>query len=277
MTLPAAFPLSASQINIELGRAGSAAFNIQGAEERALAGVPSGPISFSDFLGKSSRGITLTDNRQTPTSGGASKTYTACATGSAQANSRIVVMACHGDINTNPGLAPTATIGGNAMARKDAHSTGDDTSGSDAVGTAIFEYDGTSLGGNQDIVISWGGVVGMNIAILVLRMVGYSWAAPVFAGTAGTSFDGDINFSVPTNGALFAIAGSGQNAADIVWSGDGIIERGQDVNFGNGVNNVRSWAWITELAADASFNVHMTPASNAQGGNSWSLGSLAPL
>ncbi|RJG46639.1 hypothetical protein [Mesorhizobium sp. DCY119] len=50
MTLPSSPPISASQINVELGRAPDAPFSITGAEERALAGVPSGPISFSDFL-----------------------------------------------------------------------------------------------------------------------------------------------------------------------------------------------------------------------------------
>lgn len=53
MTLPASFPLSSAQINVELGRAANAAFSIGGAAERQLAGVPSGPISFSNFLGKS--------------------------------------------------------------------------------------------------------------------------------------------------------------------------------------------------------------------------------
>ncbi|SFU21020.1 hypothetical protein [Mesorhizobium sp. YR577] len=50
MTLPSAPPISASQINVELGRAPDAPFSITGAEERALAGKPTGPISFSDFL-----------------------------------------------------------------------------------------------------------------------------------------------------------------------------------------------------------------------------------
>lgn len=53
MTLPASPPITAQDINVELGRAATAPFSIDGAEERALAGVPSGAISFSDFLGKS--------------------------------------------------------------------------------------------------------------------------------------------------------------------------------------------------------------------------------
>jgi hypothetical protein len=52
MTLPSSFPISKSQINLELGRPADAAFDIQGTTERNLARVPSGAISFSDFLGK---------------------------------------------------------------------------------------------------------------------------------------------------------------------------------------------------------------------------------
>ena len=53
MTLPSTGVITAAMINVELGRASTAAFNINGAEERALAGKPSGAISFADFRGKS--------------------------------------------------------------------------------------------------------------------------------------------------------------------------------------------------------------------------------
>lgn len=53
MTLPATPPITAQDINVELGRAASAPFSINGAEERALAGIPAGAIAFTDFLGKS--------------------------------------------------------------------------------------------------------------------------------------------------------------------------------------------------------------------------------
>ena len=51
--MPISSQPSASEINVELGRASNAPFSINGAEERALAGVPTGPISFNDFIGKS--------------------------------------------------------------------------------------------------------------------------------------------------------------------------------------------------------------------------------
>ena len=51
--LPTTGPISASMINETLGRAPTATFSLGGAEERALAGVPTGTISFADFYGKS--------------------------------------------------------------------------------------------------------------------------------------------------------------------------------------------------------------------------------
>lgn len=57
MTLPVSGPMTAAMINLELGRAGTAQFSINGADERGLAGIPSGPISFSDFYGKSAGGL----------------------------------------------------------------------------------------------------------------------------------------------------------------------------------------------------------------------------
>jgi len=51
--LPDSGQISAGDINEELGRPTISQFNIGGEEERALAGVASGEISFSDFHGKS--------------------------------------------------------------------------------------------------------------------------------------------------------------------------------------------------------------------------------
>lgn len=44
--------MTAAMINAELGRAANAAFSLNGAAERSLAGKPSGAISFGDFYGK---------------------------------------------------------------------------------------------------------------------------------------------------------------------------------------------------------------------------------
>jgi len=53
MTLPSSGTITAAQINAELGRTATAYFNMGGSAERALAGRPSGQISFSNFYGKS--------------------------------------------------------------------------------------------------------------------------------------------------------------------------------------------------------------------------------
>jgi hypothetical protein len=53
MALQLTGPISASDINLELGKAATAAFSLGGPDERDLAGVSSGPIGFSDFYGRS--------------------------------------------------------------------------------------------------------------------------------------------------------------------------------------------------------------------------------
>jgi len=55
MTLASSGAISASQINVELGRAANAHFSIGGYPERGLAGKPSGAIAFADFYGKQMR------------------------------------------------------------------------------------------------------------------------------------------------------------------------------------------------------------------------------
>lgn len=54
MALPTSGAISANKINIELGKSGTTQLSIAGSEARALAGVSSGQISFSNFRGKSS-------------------------------------------------------------------------------------------------------------------------------------------------------------------------------------------------------------------------------
>ena len=53
MALPVSGVISASMINVEIGRSSGASFNMNGSQERELAGRPSGSISFSHFHGKS--------------------------------------------------------------------------------------------------------------------------------------------------------------------------------------------------------------------------------
>lgn len=53
MTLPSSGVMTAAMVNVELGRASNAFFNMNGAAERALAGVPSGGYGMNSFYGKS--------------------------------------------------------------------------------------------------------------------------------------------------------------------------------------------------------------------------------
>lgn len=54
MTLPSTGIITAAMVNVELNRAATATFNLNDPAVRALAGKPSGAISFADLRGKSS-------------------------------------------------------------------------------------------------------------------------------------------------------------------------------------------------------------------------------
>lgn len=72
MTLPASFPLSMSQINTELGRATNANTSLLESAVRTLAQVPSGPVSYSNLLGKATLTVTgVNSGISYNTSGGA--------------------------------------------------------------------------------------------------------------------------------------------------------------------------------------------------------------
>ena len=60
MAIRSSGALPASEINTELGRSATAFFNMNGADERALAGVASGSYGFNSFYGKSARKATIT-------------------------------------------------------------------------------------------------------------------------------------------------------------------------------------------------------------------------
>ena len=60
MALQSSGQISASNVNTELGRSSTAYFNMNGADERGLAGVASGSYGFNSFYGKSARKATIT-------------------------------------------------------------------------------------------------------------------------------------------------------------------------------------------------------------------------
>lgn len=61
MALPSTGTLSMSQVNVELGRSSNATISLGEADVRALAGVPSGAISFQDLRGKSALSVSADD------------------------------------------------------------------------------------------------------------------------------------------------------------------------------------------------------------------------
>ena len=67
MTLPSSGPISASDINTELGVGSTTTFSLNQASARDLAGVPSGTISYSDFYGKSAGSVALPGTTQSIT------------------------------------------------------------------------------------------------------------------------------------------------------------------------------------------------------------------
>ena len=77
MTLPASFPLSMSQINTELGRATNATTSLLESAVRTLAQVPSGPVAYSNLLGKASLTVVGVGDDQTYSSTPSGGTATA--------------------------------------------------------------------------------------------------------------------------------------------------------------------------------------------------------
>ena len=237
MTLPSSFPLSASQINVELGRAGGAPFSISGAEERALAGVPSGAISFSDFLGKSNINVELV---HTSASESEVANY-----GTDGAGRWIVVLAIGGNDN-NP-YSLDATISGVLADVIIRHSSG--TGGGVATGTAILV--GQPSGTSGTVTVS--GCNG-SMRFFVLRVTGYDLSAAVDTATSTGAGIPPWDMNVPAGGFTLAINhSSGPGPDPLSWTG--LTERIPDIVLIGGPASV---AWDTEMASDPSKTISTT-------------------
>lgn len=265
MTLPSSGPITAAQIRAELQLAPGTPFTIP-ADVRVLTGIPSGPIRWpQDFWGKSLRGITQTDFQGLPNSNGANtSTWTSVNFGTPAANSFIVLGIWHGDTNSNPGLAPTCTAGGAGTTRYEPHSTGDDTSGTDAVGTVIFIGNPAASSGSV-VVSNWlGSPTPKNL--ICFRLTGYNSVPIETHGNHGTGSSGSSTWNVPQDAALIYIAGSGQSNTTMSWTG--LTTRGEQLGVSLGANNRIIWGWDYNMPANGALVTTVSPWSTAQGSNS---------
>jgi hypothetical protein len=234
MTLPASFPLSASEINIELGRAADAAFSITGAEERALAGVPTGPISFSDFLGKSSYGAEFLQDTSQLT---ALSTYTFSGENfGAAASTREIFVGVSWAAGALTRSISSATIGGVAATIQRQTNLSDSVSQS--VGAAVI-FAAVPTGTSGDIVITFSGG---NTACVIgsYRVIGrtsfsddtvdsYSGPNPVSVGLA--------NNTIGDNGISIGAATSSASGGAISWTG---VNTTYDVQHAGGTEPTNS-------------------------------------
>lgn len=255
MTLTASPPIKASDINVELGRSAAAAFSINGATERALAGVASGAIKFSDFLGKSSRSASLVH-----TSASASEV---AQYGAAAANRWIAVIALGGNDSSAYNLS--ATISGAAGTVIKRHSSGNGFGS--ATGTAIIV--GQPSGTSGVVTVSGTGTM----RFYVVRVTGYDLSAAVFSDNSIGVGIPPWSANVPANGLALSVCQSGPSGpSPISWTG--LTERIADASLIT--NHVASVAWDVNMAANAAKAIDVT-ASDADGASSAVIATFNPL
>lgn len=199
MTLPASHPITAQQINVELGRAAGAVFDMDGSQERALAGIPSGGYSFSDFLGKTA----IAPAGDFDFLGSYIGSGTSVALGAADAARRIFITAHWLSAGASPSVISSASIGGvpTTIHVQDGHS-----GGSTGLGVAILSAV-VPTGTTGSVVLN--GVASPRFG--VFRAVGLP-ASPTDTDSANgvNTTSASVSVSVPANGILLA-AGTGSS------------------------------------------------------------------
>jgi len=115
MALQTSGAISSNDVNVELGRSGTAQFSMNGADERALAGVSSGSYGFNSFYGKSARSATMTrgsNNRRSDVVDGIAVRYGYAASGKSSywhgENSNI--SSAMGSLSKTTGLITSGTV-----------------------------------------------------------------------------------------------------------------------------------------------------------------------
>lgn len=234
MTLQTSFPLSASDINVELGRSAGAAITITGSSERALAEVPSGPIAFSDFLGKPTgggvaSGAFLAVSNQ---ASGSSINFTSVSFGAAAATRRIF---CYVHWSYNGGVhfpLSSATIGGVSAT---IHTQGGHSGGINGFGAAIISA-AVPTGTSGTVATSFSSTVSASIA--AFRVINLQNGSPTDTQSGGNSgATGNIvtNTSVAAGGVLFVVYHASNNGGSAYNSMVGSTERYTGAPPNNGV------------------------------------------
>jgi len=219
MTLPATPPITAQDINVELGRAASAPFSINGAEERALAGIPSGAIAFTDFLGKTNA-ITWT----TPVEASGSNTAGAFSInadiGAANANKTVLVVG-HGAWPTgveNTGFASISIDGTGATTRAFKGLT----DGTQGIAVWIITAE-VSTAGVVAIAGTYAptGVAGQTKIAVYTTVQNFTITEALtgFANTAVSPIEASVAIDVSEAGAVIAGMTSSQQTNNTTWTG----------------------------------------------------------
>lgn len=269
MTLQASFPLSASDINVELGRAGGAAFDIQGAEERALAEVPAGAISMSDFLGKALFSVTNT-GEAVSASAGSTQTFAGQSFGAAHADREMWYVVTWKNTLASARTLDTATIGGigTTIVIQDNQNDG---VGRD-IGVAVF-YAAVPSGTSGSVVMN------MNNSVSEATIQGYRVIHRTSIVDFGTYSNGadttqiaftNLNITGP-KGVVFAGAVFGDNGADTSWVGATEV---QDADYSSGFARY-STASITGLATESNRLIQATNVGSGLNGSAFVAVSIA--
>lgn len=224
MALPSSFPISVSQINVELGRASTAPFDIQGSAERALAGVPSGPISMSNFLGKSSyTALSMSFvNSYVISSTSATTISQGVSFGAADPNRRIFVAVSWG--SSSKTFASSATIGGVAAT---IHNSREVNGGGILVGGGAVISAAVPTGTSGTVAITMSGGGNVKVGFGVYRAISYHGQDEIFGGQALADEGGGSTHNVMTiaaGGGYVITAGCGSAGVSVVCTGYNYVD-----------------------------------------------------
>lgn len=253
MTLPAAFPINTQQINVELGRAPGAAFNMLGAEERVLAQVPSGTVSMGNFLGKSNHDVTTVH---------ISSTASEVASYGADVTGRWVVVLA---IGSDPGGVIAATVSG-APAIIIAQNGNTFSGVGESCSILVAQPSGTS-----GLVSLSGG--GTPKRFYLLRTTGYNLSSAIFAANAAANGVPPWS-SVPIAANGFAV-GVAMNDGSVggAPSWTGLTNRELNTITISGKRN--SIAWDFNMAASGGRLIDFNPANDGAGATTGCVASFA--